>query len=337
MLAGEKDDAKASTSRGMPAKVDTKESLKAKADKIKPKKHKEAANAKAKKKSKSSTGKKSKDNKSSSEGGGLPRSDLNWKTKDQKANDDAKALMAANARNKKAEKAEKNSSPKKGSKKQQGGGDGQLTREDEKNEAQKDATGAAANENAEDKEDQLNEKKKTKKAEGLRGLKVKDNSRTPTINDPPKSKVVKSYEALLKANKLKNGDNYQIHEKQVIKKKEKSVESNDAFKQMNNRMSRSSKNRGKKGCADNCAERQDKDMPKDGAKDMTPKKGIMQKSRYVKSTPGPGSFKATKANKGSKPPKIIRKDPPKFKSSKIKPCPHSALGLEHDVEDFLLD
>jgi len=63
-------------------------------------------------------------------------------------------------------------------------------------------------------------------------------------------------------------------------------------------------------------------------KDTNPPKNINQKGKYVKGM--------NNAFKTQPPPTIVKKHPPKFEPRKP-PCPHEELGLEHDVEDFLLD
>jgi len=258
--------------------------------------------------------KKSKDSKSSAEGGGLPRSDLKWKTNEQKLNEKAKAIQKAeDARKKKEAKMPTKDQEKLAAKR----------RKEEKLDAE---------------EEQNNKKKKALKIPGeQRKTKRKKVREEPAeVVDPSVTKVIKQSVNLMRANNRREFNNFRRIPKPIIKKKSKKSDNaagGEAFKRMNRAMDKAANKKGPGGCSHaDCASAESRDEAP-LAKDMTPEKGLQtQKGRYVK-TPG----QSNKAYKKVKPPNVFKKDPPKFKSSAPKPCPHEELGLEHDVEDFLLD
>merc|ERR1719454_31736 len=330
--------------KNQPARAETKEELQAKKDKAaaksakaKAKKAAEKQEEKAKEKKadkKAAAEAKNKDKKSSAEGGGLPRSDLNWKTDEQKKNEEVVRQLAAE----KAARAKK-ALPKKGlkgkSKKQQKNEATGKTKNaaDEREKAKlDDHKGEAAEEQREKEQAEKRRKEGHIPPRGAEDATAKKRrEQTPTIVDPVKTKVISNYESVLKANGLDEYDNFKQKPNRVIKKKDKKndMAKSDALTIAQRRMSRAQNKNGRgSACADgDCPPRESRNGAPD-MKDMNPPKNINQKGKYVKGM--------NNAFKTQPPPTIVKKHPPKFKARKP-PCPHEELGLEHDVEDFLLD
>merc|ERR1712196_69122 len=276
---------------------------------------------------------KNKDTKSSAEGGGLPRSDLNWKTDEQKKIEQVKAQLAAE----KAARAKK-ALPKKGlngkSKKQQKNAASGKTKTaaDEREKAKlEDHKGEAAEQQREKEQAEKRRKEGHIPPRGAEDATAKKRrEQTPTIVDPVKTKIIHSYESLLKAHNLDEQDNFKHKPNRSIKKKDKkdNMVGSDALAIAQRRMSHAQNKNGRgSACADgDCPPRADR--TNNDPQDMNPQKDINQKGKYVKGM--------NDAFKTQPPPTIVKKHPPKFEPRKP-PCPHEELGLEHDVEDFLLD
>merc|ERR1712167_424267 len=302
--------------KNQPARAETKEELQAKKDKAAAKsakaKEKKAAKKQEKKAKEKKADKKAaaeaknKDKKSSPEGGGLPRSDLNWKNDEQKKNQEVARQLAAE----KAARAKK-ALPKKGLK-----GKTKNAADEREKAKLEDHKGEAAEEQREKEQAEKRRKEGHIPPRGAEDATAKKRrEQTPTIVDPVKTKVIHSYESLLKAHGLDEYDNFKQKPNRAIKKKDKKndMAKSDALTIAQRRMSRAQNKNGRgSACADG-------DCPPRESRNGAP---------YVKGM--------NNAFKTQPPPTIVKKHPPKFEPRKP-PCPHQELGLEHDVEDFLLD